>query len=282
MNSKTLFTAAIVLIVVALAGGIWLYNWVLGETKAPSSPISAPTLALATQIPTEMPTATGVAAAPAPTTAPTESSPEPTAVPQQPQAAPTQSAVEPQQAPAASPAGPVVYQIVQAESQVRFNIYELLRGSPKDVIGASNQVAGQVAVDPNDLSTAQIGEILINARTLATDDDRRNQAIRNRILFTDQYEFITFKPAQINGLSGSGAPGQSYSFQVAGDLTIRDVTKPVVFDVTLTAESAERLVGTAKSSIQRADFNLVVPNVPFVANVGEAVALEIDFVLAPQ
>jgi polyisoprenoid-binding protein YceI len=262
MSKAVMIIAGVVLVIVALAGGIWLYDFVLGETEAASAPISAPTLEIATSAPT---------ATAAPTLAPTEALPTPT-IPAE--TTPTQAAAAPQ-------GGAVIYQISQDESQVRFNIYELLRGQPKDVIGVSNQVAGQAAVDLNELSTAQLGEILINARTLETDDSRRNQAIRNRILFTDQYEFISFKPTQISGLSGSAAPGQTFTFQVTGDLTIKDVTKPVTFDVTVAVESPERLTGSAQTTIALSDFNLAVPDVPFVANVGETIALEIDFVLMP-
>lgn len=262
MSKTVMIIAGVALIIIALAGGIWLYDFVLGETKAASAPISAPTLEIATSAPT---------ATTAPTIAPTEVLPTPT----------TAAETTPTQAAAAPQGGAVIYQISQDESQVRFNIYELLRGQPKDVIGASNQVAGQAAVDLTDLSTTQLGEILINARTLETDDSRRNQAIRNRILFTDQYEFVAFKPTQIIGLSGSAAPGQTFTFQVTGDLTIKDVTKPVTFDVTVAVESPERLTGSAQTTIALADFNLVVPDLPFVANVGETMALEIDFVLKP-
>lgn len=266
MSKTVMIIAALGLVVIALAGGIWLYDFVLGETEAASAPVSAPTLEMAVTA-TTAPTATS-----APTAAPTQAAPTAAAMVE---AAPTQPAA------AAPQSAALVYQISPAESQVRFNIYEELRGQPKDVIGVSNQVAGQAAVDLNDLSTAQLGEIVINARTLETDDSRRNQAIRNRILFTDQYEFINFKPTQISGLSGSAAPGQSFTFQVSGDLTIKDVTQPVTFDVTVTVESPERLVGSAKTTIALADFNLAVPSVPFVANVGQSMALEIDFVLAP-
>ena len=114
---------------------------------------------------------------------------------------------------------------------------------------------------------------------MATDDDRRNQAIRNRILFTDQYEYIRFQPTQITGLSGKGVPGQPFSFQIAGDLTIRDITQPVVFDVTMTGETLSRINGVAKTVIKRSDFNLIVPDVPFVADVAEEVDIEIDLVL---
>lgn len=263
MSKTAMIVAATLLVVIALAGGIWLYDFVLGDTEAPSAPVAAPTLEIAASA-TSAPTATMV-----PTTAPTEAT-----VPEAP------TATKP---PAAAPQGaPVVYQISQAESQARFNIYELLRGQPKDVIGATNQVAGQVAVELNDLTTVQLGEIVINARTLETDDSRRNQAIRNRILFTDRFEYITFVPTQVSGLSGSAEPGQTFSFQVTGELTIKDITKSVTFDVTVTVETPERLVGSGKTSIALADFNLVVPSVPFVANVGETMALEIDFVLTPS
>jgi polyisoprenoid-binding protein YceI len=265
MSSRNLIIG-LVLVAVLVAGGIWLYDWVLGETEEASGPISAPTLVLPT---------------------PTEVVVEPTEVPPtvevEPTEAPVSAADEPtgESAPAADALADslVIYQITPGESQVRFNIFEELRGSPKDVIGASDQVAGEVALDLSDLSTAQVGVIQVNARTFVTDDDRRNQAIRNRILFTDQYEFITFTPTEVRGLSGSGEPGQSFSFQIAGDLTIRDITQPVVFEVSAVGESADRIVGTATTSISRADYNLIVPDVPFVANVSDEVTLEIDFVL---
>lgn len=283
MNRNVLIVAAILVAVLILAGGFVIYNAVLGETEAASGPVTAPTLAVAAATSTAVP----VAAQPA---APATAVPaEPTVVEAAPvveTAAPTQAANtgtgQNNSALPATGAGLKVYQISQAESEARFNIYEQLRGQPKDVIGTTSQVAGEVAVDLSDLSTAKVGEILINARTLVTDDDRRNGAIRNRILFTDQFEYISFKPTQISGLSGSAAPGQSFTFQVAGDLTIRDTAQPVVFDVTVNVESPERLTGTAKSSVKRADYGINIPSVPFVANVGDDVTLEIDFVLAPK
>lgn len=268
MGKTTALVLAVVFVVVALAGGVWLYDLVLGDTEAPSATVSAPTLEVAIDPTSPAAAETDPSAAPAQPSS-TPASAEPTALAGATDEPPAQGEV-------------VVYEINQDESQVRFTIYEVLRGAPKDVIGASNQVAGQVAVNLSDLSTTQLGEIVINARSLETDDNRRNQSIRNRILFTDQYEFINFKPTQISGLSGSAAPGQSFTFQVTGDLTIRDVTKPVTFDVNVTVDSLDRLSGSAKSSLALADFNLAVPSVPFVANVGDTITLEFDFVVSPS
>ena len=63
------------------------------------------------------------------------------------------------------------FEIVPAESEARFVIDEVLRGAPKTVVGTTDQVAGQLALDPVDLSSAQVGTIQVNARTLATDND---------------------------------------------------------------------------------------------------------------
>jgi polyisoprenoid-binding protein YceI len=171
-----------------------------------------------------------------------------------------------------------VYTISQADSQVRFELDEDLRGERKTVIGVTDQVAGEIALDMNDLSTAQVGVMQINARTLVTDSNLRNRAIQNEILDTGGFEFITFTPSSISGLPASIEIGEEVSFTIEGDLTIRDITIPVVFNVVARANSDQQLSGTASTVINRADFNLNIPSVPNVANVEEQVELYIDFV----
>ena len=116
-------------------------------------------------------------------------------------------------------------------TEARFSIYEDLRGEPFTVVGVTTEVVGRVRVDLSDLSRSQMGEILINARTFATDSGNRDRAIRGPILAAEQYEFITFSPTGITGLSGAAEAGGEYSFSVAGDLTVRDITRAVTFTV---------------------------------------------------
>jgi polyisoprenoid-binding protein YceI len=156
----------------------------------------------------------------------------------------------------------------------------VLNGSPKTVVGTTNQVAGEIAIDPSDPTKSRVGIIQVNARTLTTDSGMRNRAIKNRILHTDQYELITFTPKQIVGLPEQGRVGESYSFQMIGDLTIRDVTREVTFDVTVNPVSETRIEGTAQTTIRHADYGITIPSVPQVANVSPEVRLELDFVAA--
>lgn len=174
----------------------------------------------------------------------------------------------------------VVYRISQADSTVEYNIYELLNGADKTVVGSTNQVAGDILLDLNDLAQTQIGAISINARTFATDDERRDNSVARFILQSedDANEFITFQPTSITGLSSSAAVGDTLEFQVMGDLTIAGVTQSATFTVSATLESADQLTGHGEATVQRSAFNLSIPNVPFVANVGDEVTLKLDFV----
>ncbi len=139
----------------------------------------------------------------------------------------------------------MIFEIVQDQSEARFIIDEVLRGAPKRVVGVTNQVAGQIVVDPANPGATQLGTIQVNARTLATDNDFRNRAIKNQILDTNNYEFVTFEPTELVGLPESVTVGQPFSFQIVGDLTIKDTTQSVTFDVTITPVSETQLQGLA-------------------------------------
>ncbi|MFZ0545521.1 MAG: YceI family protein [Candidatus Promineifilaceae bacterium] len=228
--------------VVVVIGGVILYNTFLGATEEASGPISA--------IPLDEDTASDDGGTGDSNTADVET-------------------------------GMTLYSISQDDSEATFTLSEVLRGEDAIVVGTTNQVAGEIAVNPDDLSTAQVGTIQVNARTLVTDESRRNQMIRNQILNTNSYEFVTFAPTEIVGLSGSATPGQEWTFQIVGDLTIRDITNQVTFDVTAQIGENGQLVGTAATTVNRSDFNLNIPSVPFVADVGEEVTLSLDFA-APE
>ena len=182
------------------------------------------------------------------------------------------------QGPAATSSPAQVFEIDPNASSARFVIDEILRGSPYTVVGTTNQVAGQIAADLDDLDAAQVGTIRINARTLTTDADGRNRMLKNQILQTDQHEYITFTPKQLVGMPETVAVGQSFTFQMVGDLTIRGTARETTFDVVVTPTAENRLEGTASSTIRYADWGVSIPQVPSVAGVAEQVALHLDFV----
>jgi polyisoprenoid-binding protein YceI len=174
---------------------------------------------------------------------------------------------------------PLRFQIVPEGTEARFLIEEVLMGQDKTVVGATSQVSGDITVDPADPATAQVGEIRVDAGSLATDDNRRNGRLRNDILksATAQYQTIVFQPAAISGMPDSVAVGEPFSFQLTGNLTILDTTAPVTFEMIVTPTSTSQLTGSGRATIRHADFGIRIPSVPIVAGVGDEVQLEIDF-----
>jgi polyisoprenoid-binding protein YceI len=171
----------------------------------------------------------------------------------------------------------VVFQIVEEGTEARFIIDEVLRGEPKTVIGATNNVTGEIRINLDNPAETEVGQIVIEAGTLRTDNNFRNGAIENFILQTGSYPFISFSPTVIQGLPAMAKVGDVFTFELTGDLTIREISRPVTFSVTVTAQSEAEIRGAASTTVLREDYELNIPSVPQVAGVANEVLLELDF-----
>jgi polyisoprenoid-binding protein YceI len=175
----------------------------------------------------------------------------------------------------------VAFVIDPARSTAAFEIDEVLRGEPQQVVGTTSEVAGQFQIDPSDLSTIQFSQILVNARTFETDSGNRDRAIRGPVILnsaSDEFEFITFDVSSVEGVEGTLAAGQSLTFTVTGELLIRDTVNPVTFDVMATMVDEGTLEGSAEATVLRSDYGIGIPNAPGVADVGDDVLIRLDFV----
>ena len=179
--------------------------------------------------------------------------------------------------------GQKAYRVDAAASKVTFSLNEVLSGSPFLVVGETNQVSADIALDLTKPSASKIGIIKIDARGFKTDSTRRDGMIGRFILKSEDpaTEFIVFAPKTLEGMPSAISAGKSFTFKVKGDLTIAGVTKEATFDGTATLGADGTLTGDAASSVQRADYNLVIPNVPFVASVDQQVKVKIQFVAKP-
>lgn len=260
MSNRTGRTLLGLVLLVALVGvAVLAYVYISGGSGEASQAITAPTLAVNTS--TE--------AAPQAVTATEEAT---AAVGETTEAAPELAS------------GGTIFNIVPEESEVRFILSEVLSGQPTIVTGVTNQVAGQLLVDFANPASTQVGTIRINVRTMETDNDLRNRAIRSQILMSarPEFEFAEFTPTALSGLPEQVTMGEPVSFQITGDLTVRGITNSVTFDATVTPVSETRLEGSASTVVQRAMYEMQIPRVPNVADVSEDVTLELDFVAVAQ
>ena len=260
----------LVTVVVALA-----YVWFSGGTGEPSTEVTAPpvTVTASTKPRTEsqdQQAATDSAAAEPDTTA--AATVATSAVTTSPPATQAQTPSE--------EAAAVVYRIEKDESSVRFEIDEILNGSPKRVVGTTSEVAGEMLVDFDDPTASGLGTVVINVRTLRTDSSFRDRAMRGPILGSarDENEFATFEPTSITGLPDQVTVGDSLSLTVVGDFTLSGVTLPVEFVVEVSIISDERIEAGGTATVLRSDFGLDIPDVPSVSDVDDEVTLAIELV----
>lgn len=183
-------------------------------------------------------------------------------------------------------AGGLALVIVPEESEARFIIDEVLAGADNIVIGTTTAVEGVITADKDNPAAVSVSAVKVDMSTLSTDSSFRNRAIKDFILQTGDpdNQFATFEPTGYQGLPESITIGESFTFQITGNLTIHGLTQEETFEVTLTPVSETRIEGTATlSDVTYADYGVKVLRLPTqVASVEDTVTLELSFVAVAQ
>ncbi|HSD82946.1 MAG TPA: YceI family protein, partial [Anaerolineae bacterium] len=150
-----------------------------------------------------------------------------------------------------------VYQIDPNQSEARYEVGEtFFQGNRFNLaVGRTKGIAGEVLVDFANPANSQIGTIVIDISQFKSDEGRRDNFIRNNFLQSAQYPQATFKPTKIEGLPASVKPGDSLTLKVTGELTVKETTKAVTFDVTLKADQ-DKVTGTATTEVLLSDFGV--------------------------
>jgi polyisoprenoid-binding protein YceI len=128
------------------------------------------------------------------------------------------------------------------------------------VHGEFTDFSGAIQYDPDNLTNSTV-EVTIRDTSIFTGNDRRDSHMRTEDFFwTEKYPLITFKSTKVT------AGKEKNHFQIAGDLTIRDVTKPVVLEteflgmgqVAVSGRPASTQAGfLAKTTVNRKDFGIL-------------------------
>lgn len=143
------------------------------------------------------------------------------------------------------------------------------------VRGTFNELTGSGTFDADDPTKSHF-EVTIQAASIDTGNADRDGHLRSNDFFDmDRYPTITFTSTSITG------HGDEY--EVTGDLTIKDVTKPITFELEVTGTAVDpfgntRLGLEGETKINRKDWG-VNWNAALEAGgvlVGEKVTLEFD------
>jgi polyisoprenoid-binding protein YceI len=167
----------------------------------------------------------------------------------------------------------VNYEIDQHHTHIGFTARHL---GVSTVHGTFNKFEGAFE-GPDENYTKARGEVKIEVASLESRSDQRDTHLRSADFFdVEKYPYITFKLTSVEAVDAE-------SFRVKGDVTVKDVTKPITLDATIEGRMAdpfggkERVGITARGQINRMDFGLnwngLAGAVPFASH---TVKLEID------
>jgi polyisoprenoid-binding protein YceI len=151
---------------------------------------------------------------------------------------------------AESPMAPTVWTVDKAHSNVKFTVTHMV---VSEVGGTFKVFDGTMEHTKPDYSDAKIN-FMVDVTSINTDNERRDGHLKGDDFFNAE------KYPQMKFVSTSFTPSGDNKYKLAGDLTIRDVTKPVVFDVTyggtINDKGATKSGFKAKTTINRFDYNL--------------------------
>jgi polyisoprenoid-binding protein YceI len=148
---------------------------------------------------------------------PTTGSPDATDAP----AAPAASAASTTDAPAGAQEW-----IVTDASQLGYRVKEVLFGVDTEAVGRTNQITGSFLIDGTAVTN---GEFVVDVASISSDESRRDNQFRGRIMSTDEFSEAVFTVTQPIELGTEPVEGATVSTEATGELTLRGVTNPVTF-----------------------------------------------------
>jgi len=178
--------------------------------------------------------------------------------------------------PAPAAARAATWDVDTSHANAGFKVRHLMVSHVRGHLGP---VTGTVLIDEQDLSRSRV-DVSIDARGIDSRDPKRDEHLRSAdFLDVANHPTVTFRSTRVEAPSGPGG-----DLRVTGDLTIRDITRPVTLEVEALGPAIQDPWGnarrgvSARARVNRKDWGLKW-NLAIEAGgvaVGDEVAIEID------
>jgi polyisoprenoid-binding protein YceI len=270
---KYIFIGLVILAVMA-AGAILL----LDQTIFAAAPVST-ALPVASTLDLSEPSINPAETTPAQVqqeNAPTQAYPEPAASGQ----AVTGQAANPYPSPDLNglPGAALLYRIDPQQSEVRYEVGETFFQGNRfaTAIGTTSGIAGEILVDYAQPTQSRVGDFVIDVSQFVSDENRRDNYLTRNGLVSSVYPTASFVTVSIEGLPAAVSPGDKINIIIHGDLTVKEITRPVSWQVVLKLQDGQ-ITGSAETQILMSDFQVGPIQLAFLITEDD-VKLIFDFV----
>jgi polyisoprenoid-binding protein YceI len=123
------------------------------------------------------------------------------------------------------------WQVTDA-SEFGYRVEEVLLGVNTTAVGRGDQIDGSLAIAG---TTVESADFTVDVASISSDEGRRDDQFRGRIMETDQFPTATFSLTEPVDFGAVPEVGEQVQASVTGDLTLHGVTQTVTFDVTAEA-----------------------------------------------
>jgi polyisoprenoid-binding protein YceI len=169
------------------------------------------------------------------------------------------------------PARPLRYRIEVAGSSVRWE----LPASFQPIKGIVPLFHGFVEADPLSSGGWDVrSRIVVPAASMRTGNRLRDRTLRDKVLETARFPEIVFELRRFTGDLSRFRPGETFSVEVAGDLTVHGKTAPVQLPVDISVFPGA-VVLRGSFPVHWKSYGLQDPSFPVVARVREP--MQVDF-----
>jgi polyisoprenoid-binding protein YceI len=166
---------------------------------------------------------------------------------------------------------------IAAGSLAGYRVREQLANLPaeSDAVGRTDQLTGSITLESSGgMTTLTAGTITVDTTTIASDESRRDNRMRNEGLQTDQYPSATFTLTQPVEIPAATLAGTATDVTLVGDLELHGVKKSV--SIPGQAQLVNGTISVAGSlSFPLSDFNITAPNIGgFIVSIADTGTLE--------
>jgi polyisoprenoid-binding protein YceI len=173
----------------------------------------------------------------------------------------------------------MAYQIDASHSTIQFSVRHMMLSRTR---GEFEKFSGDVNLNEENPAASMV-DVQIEAASINTRDEKRDEHLRSPdFLDAAQHPYLTFKSTNVDVVDKERA-------KLHGDLTIRDITKPVTLDVEYNGQSKSPWGTTnygfsGRTKINRRDYglewNMALETGGFL--VGDDVNIDIELELVKQ
>ena len=168
--------------------------------------------------------------------------------------------------------------VVQDGTTARYIVGERLAARLNilnEAIGETSDVTGTIIFNENGSVLSKASVLTVGVDGLTSDESSEDGFLRRSSIQTSRFPDATFS---INGTEGLDRPlpsEGSVSFTLLGNMTIRDVSKPVTLDAEAQF-TGDSITATASTIITFDQFEMSKPSLAFILSVEGEIRLELD------